>query len=58
MRQAIVYAVVLVGLLVNPLVSFSQNMEVPVEKNNPYPMSDVKWEKLMKDNEKIIKLYG
>lgn len=33
-EAAIVYAVVLVGLLVNPLVSFSQNMEVPVEKNN------------------------
>ena len=57
MKQIFVYSVVLVGLLVNPLVSFSQNMEVPVEKNNPCPMSDVKWGKLMKDNEKIIKLY-
>ena len=42
MKQIIVYVAVLIGLLANLLVSFSQNMEVSVENNNPYPMSEVK----------------
>ena len=58
MNQILIYAVVLgVGLFINPVVSFSQGMEVPGlnTTNNPCPLSETKWKKLMKDNEKIIK---
>lgn len=60
MRQVLIYPVVLlVGLFVNPVHSFSQGMEVSglITTNNPYPLSENKWKKLMEDNENIIKKY-
>lgn len=54
MKCIVINVIVLLGLLANPMVSFCQNMEVPVERNNPYPMSESKWKKLMKDNEDVI----
>lgn len=59
-RQNLICVVMLFfGLIVNPVLSFSQGMEVPglISTDNPYPLSDQKWAKLLADNENIIKRY-